>query len=171
LAAIERSLDAEVAVITGGVSVGEHDRIRAALAELGVEQVFWGVALRPGKPTWFGARKGGTIVFGLPGNPVSAMVTFHLFARPAIRARLGAFPHAERATAVLDEEYEKSSPGRAHAVRCRLRLGEDGWHIRPTKEQGSHVLTSMVGADVLAIVPADSGTVPAGERLEIELLP
>jgi molybdopterin molybdotransferase len=169
-AAIERSLDADVAVITGGVSVGEHDHVRSALAELGVGEVFWGVALRPGKPTWFGAGEDRKLVFGLPGNPVSAMVTFLLLARPAIRALLGAPIEEERTTAVLDEDYEKS-PGRAHAVRCRLRLAEDGWHIRPTKEQGSHVLTSMLDADVLATVPTHSGTVPAGERLEIELLP
>jgi molybdopterin molybdotransferase len=168
--AIRRSLDADVAVITGGVSVGEHDLVRSALAELGVAEAFWGVALRPGKPTWFGTGEDGTLVFGLPGNPVSAIVTFLLFARPAIRTLVGAAVEAERATAILDEEYEKT-PGRAHAVRCRLRLGDDGWHVRPTKEQGSHVLTSMLGADVLAIVPADSATVPSGERLEIELLP
>jgi molybdopterin molybdotransferase len=169
-AAVRRSLDADVAVITGGVSVGEHDHVRSALAELGIGEVFWGVALRPGKPTWFGTGEDGTLVFGLPGNPVSAIVTFLLFARPAIRTLVGAAAEAERATAILDEEYEKV-PGRAHAVRCRLRLGDDGWHVRPTKEQGSHVLTSMLGADVLAIVPADCATVPAGQRLEIELLP
>jgi molybdopterin molybdotransferase len=169
-AAIERSLGGDIAVITGGVSVGEHDRVRSSLAQLGVEQVFWGVALRPGKPTWFGAREEGTLVFGLPGNPVSAMVTFLLFTRPAIRALAGALGGTDHASAILDEAYQKK-PGRAHAVRCRLWLGDDGWHVRPTKEQGSHVLTSMLGADVLAIIPGDSETVTAGERVEIELLP
>ena len=83
-AALERALEADLIVVCGGVSVGEHDHVRPALAELGAEQVFWGVALRPGKPTWFGVRKGGsgdgTLIFGLPGNPVSAMVTFILLA-------------------------------------------------------------------------------------------
>lgn len=168
--AIEQSLGGEVAVISGGVSVGEHDHVRSALSRLGVEEVFWGVALRPGKPTWFGAREEGPLVFGLPGNPVSAIVTFLLFTRLAIRSLAGAADDAERASAILDEAYEKR-PGRAHAVRCRMRLGHDGWHVRPTKEQGSHVLTSMLGADVLAIIPTESADVPAGERVEIQMLP
>jgi len=167
--AIERALDADVVVICGGVSVGEHDHVRAALNELGVEEAFWGVALRPGKPTSFGAHDSGALVFGLPGNPVSAMVTFLLLARPAIDALLGADTERRRATAILDEEYAKK-PGRAHAVRCRLELRDDGWHARTTGEQGSHVLTSMLGADALALIPTDSGTVPVGRRVEIELL-
>jgi molybdopterin molybdotransferase len=166
--AIAAALSADVVVVCGGVSVGGHDHVRPALAELGVREAFWGVALRPGKPTWFGTR-GDTMVFGLPGNPVSAMVTFLLFARPAIRAMLGARDAERRATAVLDERYEKR-PGRAHAVRVRLELADDGWHARPTKEQGSHVLTSMLGADALAFVPADRGDVEAGERVAIEPL-
>ncbi len=169
-AAVEQSLEGDVSVISGGVSVGEHDHVRSVLDELGVEEVLWGVALRPGKPTWFGAREDGSLVFGLPGNPVSAIVTFLLFTRPAIRTLAGAADDPERASAILDEPYEKA-PGRTHAVRCRLSLGDDGWHVRPTKEQGSHVLTSMLGADVLAIIPTESADVPAGERVEIELLP
>ena len=168
--AIERALDSDVVVICGGVSVGEHDHVRGALAELGVEEAFWGVALRPGKPTAFGTHPDGALVFGLPGNPVSAMVTFMLIARPAIEALLGSNPGRQRATAILDEDYAKK-PGRAHAVRCRLELAEDGWHARTTGEQGSHVLTSMLGADALALIPTDSGSVSTGERVEIELLP
>src|SRR5262249_7381756 len=78
--ALSRALEAaDVVLLSGGVSVGPHDHVKGALAELGVEERFWRIALRPGKPTWFGAR-GDTLVFGLPGNPVSAMVTFLLFA-------------------------------------------------------------------------------------------
>ena len=168
--AIERALDHDVVVISGGLSVGEHDHVRSALGELGVEEVFWGVALRPGKPTAFGTHPDGALVFGLPGNPVSAMVTFLLLARPAIEALLGSNPGRHRAMAILDEDYAKK-PGRAHAVRCRLELAEDGWHARTTGEQGSHVLTSMLGADALAVIPTDCGSVSAGERVEIELLP
>jgi molybdopterin molybdotransferase len=153
-AALDRALAADIAIISGGVSVGEHDHVRPALERLGVEQVFWGVALRPGKPTFFGlaprqpaAGPGRRLVFGLPGNPVSAIVTFHLFVRPAIRTMLGAESGARAgATAVLDQDYAK------------------------TKEQGSHVLTSMLGADALAILPSAQGDVRAGERVEIELL-
>jgi len=177
--AIEKALGSDVAVICGGVSVGEHDHVRPALEELGVEEVFWGVSLRPGKPTYFGvaereAPPGGgeatpALVFGLPGNPVSAMVTFLLFARPAIRQLLGAADRRERATAILAKPYAKK-PGRAHAIRVRLELGDDGWLAMPTKEQGSHVLTSMLGADALAILPGEHGDFEAGERVEIELL-
>jgi molybdopterin molybdotransferase len=170
LEAIRGLLDADVVVVCGGVSVGEHDHVRAALSRLGAEERFWGVALRPGRPTWFGIATGGALVFGLPGNPVSAIVTFLLFVRPALVAQAGAEPSSTRGSAVLDEAYEKR-PGRAHAVRVRLDAREDGWHARPTKEQGSHVLTSMLGADALAFIPADRGPVAAGERVEIEWLP
>jgi molybdopterin molybdotransferase len=169
-AAIEPLLDADVAVVCGGVSVGEHDHVRPVLAELGVEEVFWGLALRPGRPTWFGVAPGGALVFGLPGNPVSAVVTSILLVRPALLALAGASPERHRATAVLDDRYEKR-PGRAHMVRVALDLRADGWHAHPTKQQGSHVLTSMLGAQAFAIVPADRGDVEAGERVEIELLP
>jgi molybdopterin molybdotransferase len=167
---LSRALDHDVAVVCGGVSVGEHDRVRPVLAELGAEQVFWGIALRPGKPTWFGLVPGGGLVFGLPGNPVSAIVTFVLLVRPALRGLAGGSPEGNRATAVLDEDYAKR-PGRAHAVRCRLTLGDDGWHARPTGAQGSHVLTSMLDADALALIPSPSGGVRAGEPVEVELLP
>jgi molybdopterin molybdotransferase len=160
---------ADVLVLCGGVSVGEHDHVRGALAELGVAERFWGVALKPGKPTLFGTREQ-TLVFGLPGNPVSAIVTFCLFVAPAVRALSGAAEPRRRTVATLRSDCEKA-PGRAHAVRCRLLLGAHGWEAEPTGAQGSHVLTSMLGADALAILPADSASVAAGTRVEVELLP
>jgi molybdopterin molybdotransferase len=165
-AALER---ADVVLVSGGVSVGPHDHVKAALRELGVEERFWGVSLRPGKPVWFGAR-GGTLAFGLPGNPVSAMVTFQLFARPALAALQGAAPEAQRATARLDEAVPRN-PEREQAVRVRLLQGDDGLVARlTTGAQGSHVLTSMLGADGLALIAAGEGEAPAGERVEVELL-
>jgi molybdopterin molybdotransferase len=160
--------EADVVCASGGVSVGPHDHVKPALAALGVEERFWGVALKPGKPTWFGTRDG-TLVFGLPGNPVSAMVTFHLFARPALRALAGADPSVTRARAVLDEPLRRS-PGREQVIRCRLEPRDDGWHVRPTKQQGSHVLSSMLDAAAFALVPAGEGEVAAGERVDIELV-
>jgi molybdopterin molybdotransferase len=160
--------NADVVVICGGVSVGRHDHVRPALRALGARQSFWGVALKPGRPTWFGTLEG-TPVFGLPGNPVSAIVTFTLLVRPALRALQGAAIDARRFSAVLDRDYEKPA-GRAHAVRCRLRARDDGWHAEPTGPQGSHILSSMLGADALAIVPSDATAVRAGERVAIEPL-
>jgi molybdopterin molybdotransferase len=168
-AAIAPALDSDVVVLCGGVSVGEHDHIKRALAELGVEERFWGVALKPGKPTWFGTR-GDTLVFGLPGNPVSAMVTFVLLVRPALTALSGGRPGRMRTTARLARDLDKR-PGRTHAIRCRLELRDDGWHAHPAERgQGSHVLTSMLGADCLALLPTASGPLRAGERVEVELL-
>lgn len=165
---LRRALAADVVVTTGGVSVGAHDHVKPALAELGVEQIFWGVALRPGHPTWFGTS-GPVLVFGLPGNPVSAMVTFHLFVRPALARMLGDQTAVRRATATIDADYPKR-PGRAHVVRCTLAVGGNGWHVRPTKEQGSHVLTSMLNAEALAYLEVERGDVRAGEAVEIEIL-
>jgi molybdopterin molybdotransferase len=167
-AAIEAALGADVVLISGGVSVGEHDHVKGALAELGVEERFWGVALKPGRPTWFGTR-GGTLVFGLPGNPVSTMVTFLLLARPALIALAGGEPARRRTTARLGGDYEKA-PGRTHAVRCRIEQDEDGWRVEPTGAQGSHILTSMLGADCLALIPAEAGPLQAGDRVEVELI-
>jgi molybdopterin molybdotransferase len=155
-------------VICGGVSVGEHDHVKQALEDLGVERSFWGVALKPGRPTWFGTR-GDTLVFGLPGNPVSAMVTFLLLVRPALVALSGGDPERHRTTAMLAGDYEKR-PGRAHAVRCSLELREDGWLARPTGEQGSHILTSMLGADCLAMIPTEVASLRAGDPVQVELI-
>ena len=168
-AAISSALEsAQVLVICGGVSVGEHDHVKASLAEIGVSEHFWGIALKPGKPTWFGTHDR-TLVFGLPGNPVSAMVTFTLLVAPALRALGGRAADTSRASATLTRGYEKQ-PGRAHAVRCRLSLSESGWLAEPTGPQGSHILTSMLGADALAMIPSASGPVQAGERVVVELL-
>jgi len=161
--AIERALDgADVLLLTGGVSVGPHDHVKPALGALGVEEVFWRVALRPGKPLWFG-RRGAQLVFGLPGNPVSAIVCFLLFARPALAAMQGVPRPPAPGRAVLGEPVPRQR-GREEAVRVRL---EDG-RAMPTGPQGSHQLSSMLGADALAIVPRGDGEIAAGTEVEIE---
>jgi molybdopterin molybdotransferase len=163
--------EADVVIGSGGVSVGPHDYVKPALRALGVEELFWGVRLKPGKPTWFGTGPGNTLVFGLPGNPVSAMITFHLFARPALRALAGADPTAAtRASAILDVAVPRAA-SREQVVRCRVDVRDDGFHVRPTKEQGSHVLSSMLGAGAYALVPAGEGELGVGSRVEIELVP
>ena len=167
--AIREALEAaDVVIVSGGVSVGPHDHVKDALRELGVEEHFWGVRLRPGKPTWFGTRDG-TLAFGLPGNPVSAMVTFQLFTRPALAALQGAAPDAPRATALLAHPVARN-PRREEAVRVRLRHTDQGLVAETTGEQGSHMLTSMLGADGLAMIAPGEGELAAGERVEVELL-
>ncbi|MGZ8633967.1 MAG: molybdopterin molybdotransferase MoeA, partial [Solirubrobacteraceae bacterium] len=156
--------EADVLVLSGGVSVGPHDHVKPALQALGVHEVFWRVALRPGRPTWFGTR-GEALVFGLPGNPVSAMVTFLLFARPALAAMQGAPHDPVRLVARLAEAVPRH-PDRDECVRVRLRDGL----ATPTGPQGSHQLSSMLGADGLAIVPAGAGTMAEGAEVEVERL-
>jgi molybdopterin molybdotransferase len=168
-AALARVLDSsDVVIVSGGVSVGPHDHVKPALRELRVEERFWGVRLRPGKPTWFGTRAG-ALVFGLPGNPVSAMVGFQLFVRPALAALQGADPAAPRARATLDVPIPRHRT-REQAVRVHLESAGDGWHARTTGPQGSHMLTSMLGATALARIAPGEGAVGEGEHVEVELL-
>ena len=149
--AVERALaGVDVAVVCGGVSVGGHDHVRPSLAALGAEERFWGLALKPGSPAWFGPR-GRTLVFGLPGNPVSAMVTFVLLvgARPAGDAGPPARGGARRG----DPRPRLRQARRAAPTRCAAAwTAADGLYATPTGPQGSHVLSSMLGADALAIV-------------------
>ncbi|MGI9183480.1 MAG: molybdopterin molybdotransferase MoeA [Solirubrobacteraceae bacterium] len=160
----------DVVLISGGVSVGPHDHVKPVLADLGVEEVFWSVALQPGKPTWFGTSGDGRLVFGLPGNPVSAVVTFSLFVSPALAALQGAHPVASlEATAVLGVQVRRN-PRREQAIRVRLKRGDGPPVATPNGAQGSHVLTSLIGADALAMVPAGEGTLPVGAAVALEAL-
>jgi molybdopterin molybdotransferase len=167
--AVGAALDAaDVLVTAGGVSVGPHDHIRPALERLGVREVFAGVDLRPGRPTTFGALDDGRLVFALPGNPVSALIAFRLFALPALDALLGRVRSERTTTAIADAELP-GARGRTAIVRCRADLRADGWHVTPTGAQGSHVLTSMLGVDALALVPPERAAVAAGEAVDVEL--
>lgn len=156
--------EADVVLVSGGVSVGPHDHVKPALIELGVQERFWRVALRPGKPTWFGTRDE-KLVLGLPGNPVSALVTFVLFARPALAALQGAATRGRR-RASLAHDHPRH-PGRDEMVRVRL---DDDGRAHVTGPQGSHVLSSMLGADALALIPRGDGELPSGATVQIEVL-
>jgi molybdopterin molybdotransferase len=172
-AAIARHLEgarfADVLLTVGGVSVGDHDFTRDVLAELGCELRFWKVNMKPGKPLAFG-RWEGRPVFGLPGNPASAMVTFELFVRPALRKMMG---HSDlgrpRARARLLEAISKED-GRRHYVRAVVERNADTLVVRALRKQSSGQLTSMVGVNALAILPEDSRGVAAGEAVEVVLL-
>lgn len=161
--------DADVVLISGGVSVGPHDHVKPALTARGVAQVFWRVALQPGKPTWFGHR-GDQLVFGLPGNPVSAAVTFSLFVAPALARLQGLTPAApEVAAAVLGADVARN-PDREQALRVRLQRDGDKAIATPNGDQGSHVLSSLLGADALALIAPGPGIVAAGATVALERL-
>jgi molybdopterin molybdotransferase len=160
-AAIERGLDADVLVTSGGVSMGPHDLVRRVAAELGVEEIFWGVAVKPGKPLAFGVR-GSTLVFGLPGNPVSSLVGSLLFVRPALLARQG---HAHPEPRYLDGRLSspiRRNPNRDEYVRARRRGWDDGSRLEPVGGQESHMIVRAASADALVHVPRGEGELPEG---------
>jgi molybdopterin molybdotransferase len=163
--------EADVVIVSGGVSVGPHDHVKPALAALGVEEIFWGVALQPGKPTWFGRHPGGALVFGLPGNPVSAYVTFTLFAQLSLDTLQGSQPPPEsRGTAALGEPV-KRNPQREQAIRVRLEQRDGALLAIPNGGQASHIVTSLVGADALALIPPGDGRLEAGTQVSLRPLP
>ena len=161
--------DVDMMITTGGVSVGPHDHVRPALERLGFTEVFAGVALKPGRPTTFAVGDDGTLVFALPGNPVSALMAFRLFVVPAMDAMLGRDREVHPVRAIAAEDLP-GALGRTAVVRCRTRLHDDGWHVFPTKSQESHILTSMLGVEALALVPADRESIAAGEPVDIEFV-
>ncbi|MDH3226176.1 MAG: molybdopterin molybdotransferase MoeA [Thermoleophilia bacterium] len=145
----------DLLVTTGGVSVGRHDHLRPALLSLGVEQVFWGVAIRPGHPLLLGSR-GDQVVLALPGNPVSSMVCFRLFGRELLGLPLDATRMAR-----LAEPYSATTT-RTEFIRCRWR--DDG--LVPALRQGSHAIGDLAGADALGIVPAEVEALSAGDAIQ-----
>ena len=149
------------AVITvGGVSVGEYDLVKDVLAELGCEQKFWRIAMRPGKPFVFGAR-GEKLAFGLPGNPVSAAVTFLILVRPALLKMRGAAEiDLPTVTAEAAEDFVNRGD-RVHYMRANLRRDGEKWLAKPMPRQGSHVISSLANADCLVEVPEET-TIPQG---------
>jgi len=159
------SAGADLLVTTAGVSVGEHDLVRDVLQELGGELKFWRIGMRPGAPVGFGTI-GGIPWIGLPGNPVSTMVTFELFVRPAIRRLQGhALPFRRTVTVVVREAITLGPK-----LRHYLRAIVEGNEARLTGPQGSGILTSMARANALLIVPADMPTVVEGTELQALIL-
>ena len=168
--ALAAALDCDVVVSSGGVSVGDYDEVRGALEDLGVTLDFWKVRMRPGKPVAFGLAGSGALVFGLPGNPVSSLVSFELFVRPALLALAGAAELTRpRAEVVLAAPVAKE-PGRAHYLRARLRRTGGALEALPHARQGSGMLSSLIGVDALLELPAEAGDQPAGARCAALLL-
>ncbi len=160
---------ADVVVTSGGVSVGEKDLVKSTLLELGVEQVFWGVKFKPGKPLFFGKRDD-VRFFGLPGNPVSAMVCFELFVRPALMKMMGREDRRRPHINVYFDGDVENRFGRMHAMRVTLEKTERGWRAESVGAQGSGLVSSLTKANALALIGPESEGVRAGDPVEAIVL-
>jgi molybdopterin molybdotransferase len=168
-AKLRQGLHADVLISSAGVSVGDYDFVKEVLLNLGVEMVFWKVAMKPGKPLAFGTLAGKP-VFGLPGNPVSSMVSFEQFVRPSLLKMMGhrrlTRPVIE---AILKEDIRKE-PGRRHFIRASVSFERDRYFVTTTGDQGSGILRSMVKANGLVIIPEEADWVKAGGKVRVQLL-
>jgi molybdopterin molybdotransferase len=162
--ALESGLAADVLVTSGGVSVGPHDLVRGLLAELGVEEIFWGVAVKPGKPLAFGVR-GSTLVFGLPGNPVSSLVGAEVFVRPALLALQGASVPGPVYSAWSLASAIRRNAQRDEFVRARSVPAPTGVVLEPITGQESHMIARAATADALVHAPRGDGELAAGETV------
>jgi molybdopterin molybdotransferase len=161
--------DCDLLLTTGGVSVGAYDYTRSVLADLGLSLRFWRVRIRPGAPVGFGMLHG-TPWLGLPGNPVSTLVTFELFARPAIRKMLGHSLLHRRTVRVRAAEAITISAPLVHFLRAQVEPREDGYVARLTGPQGSGLLSSMARGNALLVVPAERSRIESGELVDALLL-
>ncbi len=161
--------EADALVTVGGASVGEYDLVKDVLAELGCEQRFWKVAMKPGKPFVFGTR-GAKLVFGLPGNPVSAVVTFLVLVRPALM-KLRGFGRIDPAPVMAEAAADlvNARGDRTHFMRARLERDGQRLLVRPLSRQGSHMISTLTEADCLVEVPACQ-VIAAGSRVPVMLL-
>jgi molybdopterin molybdotransferase len=167
-AKIQQGLVADLLVTSGGVSVGDYDLVKRMLNELG-QMNFWKVAMRPGQPLAFGMIAGKPL-FGLPGNPVSSMVSFEQFVRPSI-LKMSGHKYLFRPTlqAILREDIHKKA-GLVHFIRCRLAAEKGKVYATTTGEQGSGILSSMVKAQGLVVLPREQALARAGEEVSVILL-
>ena len=166
-AAVERGLEGDVLVVSGGVSVGPHDHVKPAFEACGVEEIFWRVRIKPGRPLWFG-RRGRTLVFGLPGNPLSAIVGMALFVSPALRRLRGESCVGPRFERGRLGESAGPSDNRTTFLISKLVPADDGVLVAyPTERQGSHMTGALGESDGFAIAPHGSGPLPAGAEVDL----
>jgi len=168
-ALLEQARACDMIITSAGISVGEHDHMRGVLEEMGAEMKFWRVRMRPGAPIGFGLLDGKPWI-GLPGNPVSTMVTFELFARPAIHKMRGHTKLFRRPVSVVLEEAVTVGAELTHFLRAVVTVRDGRSHARLTGPQSSGILTSMSNANALLIVPPDRRSVAAGETMHAILI-
>lgn len=161
---LERAADCDLVVTSAGISVGEHDHVRSVLEAMGATQAFWRIRMRPGAPVGFGML-GDIPWIGLPGNPVSTMVTFELFVRPAIRRMLGSDRPFRRGIPVTLAQPVSLRPRLQHFLRATVSDGTEGPVAHLTGPQGSGILTSMIKANALLVIPEGQHETPAGETV------
>jgi molybdopterin molybdotransferase len=179
---VRAGLAGDVLVVSGGVSVGPHDHVKPAFEACGVEEVLWRVRIKPGKPMWFG-RTGdthlttssssgtGTLVFGLPGNPLSSIVCFCVFIEPALRRLQGERDARPRLTRGRLAVPAGPSDGRTTFLTSRIAPAADGvLEATPTERQGSHMTGALGESDGFAVAPHGSGGLEAGSAVDLLLL-
>ena len=167
--AFEEALKADLTLICGGMSIGEKDFAKHLLKDLGVEEIFWKIKFKPGKPLFFGQR-GKTRVFGLPGNPASSYVLFEEFVRPALRKMMGRRILEENMVKATLEIPITKTYSRLHFMRGLLHQENGEFRVRPLKFQGSHSIGSLVASNALIRVEADSPSIPAGNKVFVRPL-
>jgi molybdopterin molybdotransferase len=166
---LRQGIRADILISSAGVSVGDYDFVKDVLKDLGMEMVFWKVAMRPGQPLAFGTI-GGKPVFGLPGNPVSSMISFEQFVRPSLLKMMSCRQLFRPAIeAILKEEIRKIT-GRRYFIRGNVSFEKNQYFVTTTGEQGSGILRSMVRANGLIVIPEDQEMVKAGEKVRVQLL-
>lgn len=158
--------DCDVVVFSGGASVGEKDLVRSTLIECGMREVFWRISMKPGKPVFFGVHTSGALVFALPGNPVSAQVTFELLVAPAILKACGASHHEPRLERAVLASCIKRVPGRKEFIRSVTRNDGGRLVVEPLGRQGSHMSSGLAVADRLVVVEPDVDCLDAGTLVD-----
>src|SRR5262245_2345932 len=167
IAAVREGLEGDVLVVSGGVSVGPHDHVKPAFEACGVEEVFWRVRIKPGKPMWFG-RKGDTLVFGLPGNPLSAIVCFSVFIEPALRILHGEPATGPRLVRGRLAVAAGPSDSRTTYLTAKLERGPDGiLEATPTERQGSHMTGALGESNGFVIAPHHMPHLEPGAEVDI----
>ena len=162
-------LNSDVIISSGGVSVGDFDLVKEVLRDMGSEMHFWKVAMKPGKPLAFGTI-GGKPAFGLPGNPISSMVSFEQFVRPALLKMAGRRDIFKRSiTATLTKDVKKKA-GRVHFVRAILEPSGNGFRVTPLEGQGSGIISSMVKANALILLPLEETSFSEGQVINVHPL-
>lgn len=165
---IKKTKKFDILILSGGVSVGVYDLVKKVLEDFGVKPLFWKVNIKPGKPVFFGV-KDKQLVFGLPGYPVSSMLTFELFVRPCILKMSGNKSiYRDIVEAILEEDIQRK-PGRREFMRAKIKLVNGKYYAKPTGPQGSGMLKSLVLANGLIIVPEEIIDLPKGSKVNVML--